>query len=127
MKQNCDNYIDFHGVLFFMHYCQRPVYKKWPDKEGLVNDEGMPSPTCASLSAVAEGNLVNCLKLCWLLPDISYSSHVIIPMVKLVRKNGIYGNNTIGFQQLAVVHWDRCTQEAMECEHLHRFCTSSNF
>ena len=35
------------------------MYKKWPDKEGLVNDEGMPSPTCASLSAVAEGNLVN--------------------------------------------------------------------
>ncbi|MBA4056926.1 MAG: hypothetical protein C0490_19585, partial [Marivirga sp.] len=47
---------------------------------------------------------------------IAYSSRVIIPMVKLVRKNGIYGNNTIGFQQLAVVHWDRCTQEAMECE-----------
>jgi hypothetical protein len=59
------------------------VYKKWPDKEGVVNacpsvgfrrrEERMPSPTCASLSAVAEGNLVNCLKLPWLLPDISYT------------------------------------------------------
>ena len=49
--------------LIIEHDAQRPVYKKWPDKEGLVNEERMPSPTCASLSADAEGNLVNCLKL----------------------------------------------------------------